>query len=96
MPYDQSVIVLSLLLSGNRPTRLPSENHIAKPAGRRYQLPWMPHGNPVGRLAQRLAQLLYTQLVGGSNPSPPTTSPIQPYQYLVSLPSKSHWFQTRK
>jgi hypothetical protein len=23
-------------------------------------------------LAQRLAQLLYTQLVGGSNPSPPT------------------------
>ena len=29
-------------------------------------------GSSVGRLAQRLAQLLYTQWVGGSNPSPST------------------------
>jgi hypothetical protein len=31
--------------------------------------------NVVGRLAQRLAHLLYTQVVGGSNPSSPTISP---------------------
>ena len=34
---------------------------------------------PVGRLAQWLAHLVYTEVVGGSNPSAPTIPPL-PYE----------------
>jgi hypothetical protein len=50
---------------------------------------------PVGRLAQRLAHLLYTQVVGGSNPSSPTIfvsgKRLTHVVYACDMPNNRLW-----